>query len=125
MTDLNQLKAAILADGRIEEEEVELLRRELYADGQIDRDEVEFLIALRNEAKATCPSFEGFFFEALKHNVLADGSIDAAEAAWLRQMLFADGKIDDAEKQFLRELRAGARAVSREFQQLYDECLKA
>jgi hypothetical protein len=124
MANLQELKAKILADGRIDDEEVALLRHELYADGKIDKDEVEFLIALRNEAKATVPGFEQLFFQALKQNVLADGAIDAEEAAWLRAMLFADGKIDDAEKTFLRDLRAGARSVSPAFEKLCDECLK-
>jgi hypothetical protein len=124
MADLTKLKAEILADGRIDDAEVERLRGELYADGKIDKDEVEFLIALRNEAVAACPAFEKLFFGALKSNVLEDGSIDAEEAAWLRRMLFADGKIDDGEKQFLRDLRREARQVSPEFQQLHDECLR-
>jgi len=124
MADLQKLKAEILADGRIEEQEVETIRRELYADGRIDREEVEFLIALRNEAKSVCPPFEQLFFEAVKQNVLADGFLDADEAGWLRKMLFADGKIDEAEKRFLRELHSGATHVSREFQALYDECMK-
>ena len=52
MADLQKLKAEILADGRIDEEEVTRIRAELYADGKIDKEEVEFLIALRNEARA-------------------------------------------------------------------------
>src|SRR5690242_3995694 len=51
MADLQQLKATILADGVIDDEEVAIIRKELYADGKIDKDEVEFLVALRNEAK--------------------------------------------------------------------------
>jgi uncharacterized tellurite resistance protein B-like protein len=124
MADLQKLKRDILADGRIDDQEVEVIRRELYADGEIDRDEVEFLIALRNEARSTTPAFEKLFFDALKRNVLADGSIDAEEAAWLRKMLFADGKIDDNEKKFLKELKSQAREVSPEFQRLCDECMK-
>ena len=123
MADLKKLKEAILADGVIEDHEVETIRRELYADGKIDRDEVEFLVALRNEAREVCPAFEAFFFEAAKQNVLADGAIDAEEAEWLRRMLFADGKIDEREKKFLWELRHEAERLSPAFQQLYDECL--
>ncbi|HWG47618.1 MAG TPA: hypothetical protein VN688_32945 [Gemmataceae bacterium] len=124
MANLQQLKASILADGTIDDQEVEVIRRELYADGEIDREEVEFLIALRNEARSTCPSFEKLFFDALKKNVLADGSIDAAEAAWLRKMLFADGNIDEGERKFLAELKSQAKQVSPEFQKLHDECMK-
>jgi hypothetical protein len=72
-----------------------------------------------------CPAFEQLFFQAVKDNVLTDGSIDAEEASWLRAMLFADGVIDDREKQFLRELRKEARQVSPEFKKLCDECLKS
>jgi hypothetical protein len=124
MADLQNLKAQILADGTIEDHEVEVIRRELYADGTIDREEVEFLIALRNEARSVCPAFEQLFFQAVKQNVLTDGSIDAEEAAWLRQMLFADGKIDAREKEFLSELKNEARRVCREFRRLYDECME-
>jgi uncharacterized tellurite resistance protein B-like protein len=124
MADLQKLKAEILADGRIDEEEVTRLRAELYADGKIDKEEVELLIALRNGATSVCPSFEKLFFQAVKDNVLTDGSIDAEEASWLREMLFADGKIDEGEKQFLRQLRSEARKVCPEFEALCDECLK-
>jgi hypothetical protein len=123
MADLMKLKEKVLADGRVDDDEVELICRELYDDGKIDKEEVEFLVALRNEARAVCPAFEELFFDALKLNVLADGSIDAEEAAWLRQMLFADGKVDEREKKFLRELRHEADRVSPEFQRLYDECM--
>jgi hypothetical protein len=124
MTDLRQLKSEILAGGQIADHEVAIIRRELYADGVIDRQEVEFLIELRNEAKSVSPAFDQLFFQAVKQNVLTDGVLDAEEARWLRKMLFADGRIDESEKKFLRELRSEARQVSREFQNLYDECMK-
>jgi hypothetical protein len=125
MSQLTELRSRLLADGKIDDEEVALIRKELFADGQIDRDEVEFLIAVRNEAREVCPAFEELFFTALKQNVLTDGSIDADEAAWLRKTLFADGKVDEAEKKFLQVLRTEARQVSPEFQQLFDECMKS
>lgn len=124
VSKLNELESRVLADGSIDDAEVELLRRELYGDGKIDQEEVEFLISLRSKAKTTCPAFEQLFFSALKENLLVDGSIDAAEATWLRKMLFADGQIDAAEKQFLTELHTQARQVCPEFQQLFDECMK-
>jgi len=123
MSNLNELKARYLADGVIDDAEVKELRTQLFADGKIDRDEVELLIGLRNEAKKTCPAFEQLFIEALKANMLADGSIDDAEAAWLRKAVFADGKVDETEKKLLQELHIGARQVSPAFQQLFDERL--
>lgn len=124
MSDLRKLKATILADGTIDDQEVEIIRKELYADGKIDKDEVEFLVSLRNEAKKVCPAFEDLFFAAIKQNVLTDGVIDAEEAGWLRRMLYADGQIDEREKKFMHQLRQEAKQVSPEFQQLHDECMK-
>ena len=99
MADWRKLaKAALLADGKIDDVEVKLLRKELFADGKIDADEVKFLIDLRNTAQKRAkaakqtvnPKFEALFFKAIEANVLQDGKIDAAEARWLRGMLFAD-----------------------------------
>src|SRR2546423_231136 len=94
--------AALLADGKIDDAEVKLLRKELWEDNEIDQEEVKFLIELRNTAQKKAkaakeevsPAFERLFFKAVTDNVLKDGGIDAAEATWLRTMLFADGKID-------------------------------
>jgi len=124
MSRLNELKTRFLADGVIDDEEVKQLRAELYADGKIDREEVELLIGLRNEAKQVAPSFDQLYIEAIKSNVLADGDLDADEAAWLRKAVFADGKVDETEKKLLKELKAGAKQVSPEFQKLFDECSK-
>jgi carbon storage regulator len=123
MAELQKIKAEVLAAGRIQEHQVEALRRELYADGNVDREGVEFLVALRNQARPASPSFDRLFYQALKDHILTDGSVDAEEARWLRELLFADGQIDDDEKQFLRDLRSLARRVSPEFQALYDECV--
>ena len=114
--------AVLLADGKIDDAETKILRKELYEDGVIDKQEVDFLIDLRNKAKGNVsPAFTKFFFKAIKDNVLKDGQIDTAEAKWLRAMLFADGKIDADEKKFMRALMKGAKKVSPAFQQLYDE----
>ena len=124
MLTLRELEERVLANGRVEGHDLDVLRQVLYADGKIDRREADFLVELHKRVQRKTPAFEQFFYKAVKDHVLADGRIGAGEAAWLRQMLFADGKVDDEEKKFLRDLKAEARSVSREFQQLYDECLK-
>jgi hypothetical protein len=133
MADWKKLAAAaILADGRIDDAEVKLLRKELLADKKIDKQEVSFLIELRNEAQKKAkarkakvnPAFEKFFFDAIAMNVLADKTIDKAEAAWLRKMLYADKKIDENEKRFLRRLQKEAKKTSPAFDALCKECLK-
>jgi uncharacterized membrane protein YebE (DUF533 family) len=121
--------SAFLADGVIDEAEVKILKKELWADGKIDPDEVEFLIDLRNLAQKKAkkeglkPAFERLFFKAVEENVLADGSIDDAEARWLREMLFADRKIDANEKKFLARLKKTAKSTSPAFDKLYEECM--
>ena len=119
----NLAKAALLADGQIDEREVALVRKEFFADGRIDRSELEFLLEARREAASAVPSFQKLLFEAIRSVILTDGVIDAAEAAWLRQWIFADGKVDAGEKRFLQELKAGARHVSKEFEALYAQCM--
>lgn len=121
--------AAILADGKIDENEVKVLRKELWEDGQIDEEEVKFLIDLRNAAQKKAkkepmnPAFTKLFFKALEENVLKDKKIDAQEAVWLRDMLFADKKIDEDEMKFLERIKKAATAgTSPEFEQLYKEC---
>ena len=121
----NLCKAALLADGQIDEREVNLIRKEFFADGRIDRSELEFLLEVRREAEAVVPSFQKLLFEAIRNIILRDGSIDAAEAAWLRGWIFADGKVDAGEKRFLQELKASARQVSKEFDALYHECMSS
>ncbi len=148
MSELRMLKAKILADGRIDDQEVEIIRHELYTNDRIDKEDIEVLIELRREARSISPSFEGLFFEAIRSTVLVDGTIDTEEALWLRQMLFAgrlsmqgrlmgsgeahwlrrmlfaNGAIDHAEREFLSRLNQEAKHVSPEFRQLYDECME-
>ena len=124
--------ALTLADGKIDDDEVRILRKELWADGEIDEDERKFLIALRNAAQKKAKAkkeevnanFEKLFFKAIEDHVLKDGQIDATEAKWLETMLFADGKIDDNEKKFLTRIKKAAKKTSPEFDTLYDKCLK-
>jgi uncharacterized tellurite resistance protein B-like protein len=125
--------STLLADGKIDDDEVKALRKELWEDGQIDQDEVRFLVELRNQAQRKAkakkaevnPKFMALFFKALEENVLKDGTIDAAEAGWLREMLFADGKIDADEKKFMVRLKKGAKSTSPQFNRLYDECMSS
>ena len=132
MADWRRLAiSTLLADGKIDDDEVKALRKELWEDGQIDRDEVNFLIDLRNAAQRKAkqrkeevnPKFTALFFKAIEENVLRDGTIDATEAGWLRGMLFADSKIDDDEKKFLSRVKKAAKSTSPEFNRLYDECM--
>lgn len=124
MTDFRALRERILADGKIDGQEVEELRKLLHADGKIDEEEANFLVELHKRVEHTSPAFEQFFYSAIKSFVLTDGKIDAAEAAWLRRMILADGQVDDREKKLLRELKGEAKETSPEFEALLAEVSK-
>ncbi|GIW84418.1 MAG: hypothetical protein WHU94_00990 [Thermogemmata sp.] len=125
MADWKKLaKEALLADGKIDTREVEILRRSLFADARIDKSELEFLADLRKSAKSTVKEFMKLFIEAVKNHMLADGVITDTEAAWLRKTIFADKKVDADEIELLKELKRSAKKTSPEFDKLYNECVK-
>ena len=124
MPELRQIERDILATGKIDGQELEVLRRRVYAGAKVNRPEADFLVELHKRVQHMTPAFQRFFYQAIKDHVLADGGIDAEKAAWLRQMLFADGKIDDEERKFLHELKGEAKEASPEFKALFRESMK-
>ena len=118
-------RRALLSDGRIDLKETAIIREEIFADDRVDKSELEFLFSLRKGAESVVAAFNELFFLAVKKHMLADGVISAAEAKWLRKMIFADGQIDEDEKKLMETLKHEARDVAPEFQKLYDECMKA
>src|SRR5438105_810805 len=101
MRTLRELEERILAIGRVDGEELAVLRQVLYADGRIDRKEADFLVELHKRVRNRTHAFEQFFYQALKDHLLASGRIGPNKTAWLREVLFADGKIEDEERKFL------------------------
>jgi hypothetical protein len=123
MLDFRQIEHAILANGRVDGHEVEVLRSQMYAGGKVDRRAADFLVVLHKRVQHVTPAFDHFFYQAIKDHVLTDGRIDAEKAAWLRRMLFADGQIKDEERKFLHELNGEAEQVSPEFEALFKESM--
>jgi hypothetical protein len=124
MLELRKIEQDILANGKVDGRELEVLRERLYSGGQIARPEADFLVTLYKRVQHRTPAFDQFFYQAVKDHLLRDGQIDAEAAAWLRQMVFADGKIDDEERKLLHEIKGEARQVSREFDVLFEESMK-
>lgn len=116
---------AILSDGKIDEREVRIIKKEIFEDKKVTLAEANFLIELRNKATSLHSTFKELFFSALRQNVLKDGVINAKEANWLRKMVYADRRVDDDEKKFLRDLKAAARKMSPAFTKLHDDCAEA
>jgi uncharacterized membrane protein YebE (DUF533 family) len=124
---------ALLADGKIDETEIAVLKKKLKSSaGGILQEGATFLRDLRDaytkKAKAKkqplSDVFENYFFKTLTDYVLKDGEISEHEAGWLRDTLFADGKIDDREWKFLQDLKKKAKTTHSSFIQLYADAEK-
>lgn len=113
---LKKLKEELLADGKIDAEEVKKLKEILYADGVIDKEEAEFLFELNNAVceKSNDESWNSFFIQAITDFLLTDettpGEIDSDEAEWLIKQIGADGKVDKIEKLLLEKLKNEAKS---------------
>jgi len=117
MSNLNELKRSILADGIIDELEVKQLREVLYADGIIDEEEAEFLFELNDavSGKKNHPSWGKLFIEAITSFLLEDekspGEVDEDEAKWLIKKIQGDGKLDEIEAALLKNLKSKAKKM--------------
>jgi hypothetical protein len=118
-------KAFLLADGGIDDREVEVLRKELFADGKIDDIELDFLMELRRDAQRLVPAFHFLVIDALKNCCLEGDAIKPGSGNLLRRWLMS-GNVGYVEKRYLEELRAAARgAVPPDFDDLYKRCMSA
>lgn len=112
MKTLETLKKEILADGIIDETEVNELKIVLYQDGVIDKEEADFLFDLNDAVSGmnNHPSWTNLFVNAITSFLLEDeespGKIDDDEATWLFDKLNSDGKVDATEKALLESLKS-------------------
>ena len=117
MSNLNDLKQSILADGVIDEQEVKLLRDVLYADGIIDSEEAEFLFELNNavSGKDNHPTWATLFIDAISSYLLGDenspNELDENEATWLIERIQGDRKLDEIEIALLNNLKSKAKKM--------------
>jgi uncharacterized tellurite resistance protein B-like protein len=119
MADWKRLcRTLILKDGSIGDKETDIITKEFLSEGVINKSEAEFLIDLRNSASRAAQKFHEFVFDIVQKALLADGTISAAETAWLEKFLLADGKVDELEKAFLKRMKAAARETSPAFEAL-------
>ena len=125
MSKFHQFVSTTLADRRIDEPEVPLIRDYLYEDGRLDLEDVKLLVELYCGATDYCPAFEDLFFSVLEQVILADGDIHPGEQYYLLKMLYADREIRDREKDFLRKLKQSAKITTPEFEALCDEAFHA
>jgi hypothetical protein len=120
-----ELLSAVLADRKIDDEDVALIRQRVDEDGRVTLDDVKLLVELYCAAEQRTPAFEDLFFEVLEKVLLADGEVQPSEQFYLLKMLYSDRKVTQREKQFLESLRRQVRRSSPEFETLCREALAA
>lgn len=115
MTNLDQLKKELLADGIIDSNEVKTIKDVIYEDGKIDKDEADFLFELNDavSGKENAPEWKELFIEAITAFVLEDdvspNEIDDDEAEYLYNQIKGDGQVDDTERALLENIKAKAK----------------
>ena len=125
MPTFNEFVSTMLADHKIDETEVPLIRKYLYQDGRLDLEGVKLLVELYCTAADYCPAFDDLFFGVLEEVILADGQIQPAEQFYLLKMIYSDRVIRDREREFLVKLRQTAKITTPDFEALCDEALSA
>lgn len=124
---IESLKTAILEDGIIDNDEVEMIKKVIYGTGggageNVDRDEANFLFDLNDatSGKENASSWKNLFVEALAKHVLEDeespGVIDEDEADWLISRIEGDDTYDENEKALLSNIKANAKEVHAKLQ---------
>ena len=119
---LKSVKMAVLEDGIIDDDEVEMIKKVIYGTGggageDVDRAEADFLFDLNDAAsgKNNSPSWKDLFVEAISKHVLEDdvspGVIDADEAAWIIGRIEGDDTYDDNEKALLLNIKTTAKEI--------------
>ena len=114
---LEELKKDLLADGKIDAEEIEKLHDVLYADGKIDQEEADFVFELNDAVSGNDndPTWNQFFVQVISDYLLKDekspGVIDEEEGKWLVEKIGSDGKVDGVEKQLLDHLKKNAKKI--------------
>lgn len=114
---LEELKKDLLADGKIDAEEVNKLRDVLFADGKIDQEEADFLFEINDavSGKPNDSSWKAFFVEAISDYLLNDekspGVIDEDEGKWLEAKINNDGKLDTVERALVASLRRKSKSM--------------
>jgi len=123
MGRLRELQTELLRDGKITDQEVEVIRGYLRDAGSLDMEDVKFLVELLSDAREVSPAFDEIFFPALKKVILADGRIGLDEQFYLLKMLYSDKHVRGCEKEFLKELRREAKEITPEFEALCEEAI--
>ncbi len=110
--DLINIKEKVLKQGRLSQEEYELLRT-LFVNKVATREDMDFLFFLNDSLAEleVCPEFEDWFVDTTTNYMLdgdSFGEISEDKAYWLRAKIRFNGSFDNLEKRLLENLRLKA-----------------
>jgi hypothetical protein len=125
MSKLYQFLAKFQSKGRINSEDVPLIREKLTDDGRLDIDDVKLLVELYCETEHRCPEFDSLFFSTLEKVFLTDNQINPSEEYYLLKMLYGDRDVREPEREFLRKLRKQLPERSASFEALYETAMES
>jgi hypothetical protein len=121
---LDSVKAAVIADGVVDSDEVDTIKKVIYGSGgsggaDVDRAEADFLFDINDATTDNTghdPSWQLLFVEAIAKHVLEDeaspGEIDEDEGDWLIGRIEGDGEYDTNEKALLAHIKANATSIA-------------
>lgn len=120
--DLLDIAHQILDDHHISVDEVEMMRASIVADGAIDQEEAEMLFAINDavsDGGSKCREYDQFFIEAITAFLLADeiswGVMDDTEWDWLKAMIGEDDDLGELEAKLLAHLAKVSTSVPADF----------
>lgn len=117
------LVTTIIADGKVDANEVSDLRTKFYEDGKIDRDECDAIFQINDAVSGAenDPGWDELFSDIVSDHICADGKLDEEEANYLMAKMMADGGVDAPERMALVKIRAKATEIFPAF----DEAMKS
>lgn len=110
-TDFQELRKSIFANGKIDDDDVKVLREVLLGDGAMTREKGNFLFDVKDSTNRNnqCSAFKELFVEAITIMLLEDdnspGEISDDEAKWLRAKIRFKGYTDKTDDMLINNLK--------------------
>ena len=124
MADFRKLAIDLVAaDGKVDREEIKVLKKSLYADNKISASEVEFLadlraaVAKKGKRKSTS-AMDKFFLRALEDHILHDSVVTPEEVGLIEKHVLSDKKLAKGAKKLAKNLKKKATTVAPELETL-------
>jgi hypothetical protein len=127
MADFRKLAIDLVAaDGKVDREEIKVLRKALYADNVIDLNEIQFLSELRAAVvkkgrKKSMGAIDKFFVKAIEDHILHDGVVTAEEVTLIETHVLSDKKLRKEAKKLAKNLKKKATTAAPELDVLLEK----